>query len=109
MRAVYQRLSAAQVGTPSLIACLRCEQPKPSLYLPQHLRGHPIERANNMGQITRAQIEGAIHGVTGAPSSGLIHDWTPAIVDAIDALLNPKAAKETRVVKAPEVRDAEDK
>lgn len=62
-----------------------------------------------MGQITRAQIEGAIHGVTGAPSSGLIHDWTPAIVDAIDALLNPKAAKETRVVKAPEVRDTEDK
>ena len=58
--------------------------------------------------ITRAQIEGVIHGVTGAPSSGIVADITPGIVDAIDDLINPKAAKETRVVKASETRSKDD-
>ena len=60
------------------------------------------------GQISRAQIEGAIHGVTGAPSSGIVADITPGIVDAIEELINPKPAKETRVVKASETRTKDD-
>jgi len=53
---------------------------------------------------TRDEITAAILGVTGAPDTGLLHDATPAIVDAIDALINPtvteaaayRPAKETR-------------
>ena len=60
------------------------------------------------GQISRAQIEGAIHGVTGAPSSGIVADITPGIVDAIDELINPKPAKENRVIKPAETRKATD-
>lgn len=38
--------------------------------------------------VTRSNIEDAINNATGNPSSGLIHDWTPAIVDAVDELIN---------------------
>jgi hypothetical protein len=60
------------------------------------------------GAITRGDIEGAIKGVTGDPSSGPIHDWTPAIAEAIDHLINGAPAAETRIVKAKETRKAND-
>jgi len=44
---------------------------------------------------TRDEITATILGVTGAPDTGLLHDATPAIVDAIDALVNPPASKPT--------------
>jgi hypothetical protein len=56
-----------------------------------------------MGAITKGDIERAINGATGNPSSGVIHDWTPTIVQAIDELINgAPAPKEVRVVKASE-------
>ena len=62
-----------------------------------------------MPEITRADIEGAINSVTGAPSSGVVADATPALIDAIDALVNGNRVVEQRVVRAPETRkvDAE--
>lgn len=54
--------------------------------------------------VTRDDIVAAIHSVTGNPTTGVVADITPGIADAIDALVNPKAAKETRVVKAEETR-----
>jgi hypothetical protein len=61
--------------------------------------------------VTKGDILRAIHGVTGDPSTGVVRDITPGIVDAIDALLNPpteaasyKPVKETRVVVAEETR-----
>ena len=54
--------------------------------------------------VTKADILAAINSVTGDPTTGLVRDITPGIVDAIDALVNPKAAKETRVVVAEETR-----
>jgi hypothetical protein len=56
-----------------------------------------------MGAITKGDIERAINGVTGNPSSGVIHDWTPTIAQAIDELINgAPAPKEVRVIKASE-------
>lgn len=58
-----------------------------------------------MSAVTREDIKNAIDGVTGAPSSGLICDITPAIVDAVNRLINgDDSAKEARVVKAAETR-----
>lgn len=54
--------------------------------------------------ITREDILGAIESVTGAPSVGVVHDITPALVDALDALVNPAPAKSKRVVEAAETR-----
>ena len=54
--------------------------------------------------VTKADIVAAIHSVTGNPTTGPLADATPGIADAIDALVNPKAAKEVRVVKAEETR-----
>ena len=54
--------------------------------------------------VTKADILAAINSVTGDPTTGLVADITPGIVDAIDALVNPKAAKETRVVAPEETR-----
>lgn len=63
-----------------------------------------------MSGITRADIDAAIRKATGNPISGPVSDWTPAIAEAIDELINGKAApaKETRVVKAAETRKADD-
>ena len=44
--------------------------------------------------VTKADILAAINSVTGDPTTGLVRDITPGIVDAIDALVNPKAATE---------------
>ena len=60
-----------------------------------------------MAEITRSDIEGAINGVTGAPSSGIVADVTPALVDAIDELFNGKPVVEQRVIKATETRKAD--
>jgi hypothetical protein len=60
-----------------------------------------------MADITRADITNAINSVTGNPTSGIVADVTPAIVDAIDKLINPKAETEQRVIKAAETRKAD--
>ena len=60
-----------------------------------------------MADITRADIEGAINGVTGAPSSGIVADVTPALVQALDELINGKPVVEQRVIKSPETRKAD--
>ena len=54
--------------------------------------------------LTKADILAAVKSVTGDPDTGIVRDITPGIVDAIDALVNPKAAKETRVVAPQETR-----
>jgi hypothetical protein len=59
------------------------------------------------GTYSRADIEGAIKGATGDPASGAIHDWTPAIAQAIDELINGKPATENRIIKAKETRKAD--
>jgi hypothetical protein len=63
------------------------------------------------GPVSKGDIRAAIEGVTGAPVSGVVADLTPAIVNAIDELINPGApAPEQRVIKAAETRkDAADK
>jgi hypothetical protein len=59
------------------------------------------------GGISAADIRAAIDGVTGAPTSGVVCDVTPAIVNAIDELINGKPVVEQRVIKATETRKAE--
>lgn len=58
--------------------------------------------------MNRAEIKAVIESVTGAPTTGLIADITPGIVDALDLALNPPAVeeeqRETRVVEATETR-----
>jgi hypothetical protein len=60
-----------------------------------------------MADITRADITNAINSVTGNPTSGIVADITPALVDALDSLLNPKTQTENRVVKPTETRKAD--
>ncbi len=60
-----------------------------------------------MADITRADIEGAINNVTGAPSCGIVHDVTPALIDAIARLLEGDTKIENRVVKPAETRKVE--
>ena len=60
-----------------------------------------------MAEITRADIENAINAVTGEPTSGILKDVTPGLVDAIDKLVNPKLEQEQRIVKAAETRKSE--
>ena len=59
-----------------------------------------------MADITRADIEGAINNVTGAPTCGIVHDATPAIVDAI-RVMQGDTKIENRVVKPAETRKVE--
>lgn len=54
--------------------------------------------------VTREDILGAINSVTGDPSSGIVHDIQPALVDAIMAVVAPAPAKEKRVVEVEETR-----
>jgi hypothetical protein len=37
---------------------------------------------------TRDEITAAIHAATGNPASGPIHEWTPAIIEAVNDLCN---------------------
>jgi hypothetical protein len=58
--------------------------------------------------VTAGDIRAAIDGVTGAPTSGVVADVTPALVKAIDELVNGKPeAVEQRVVKPAETRKAD--
>jgi hypothetical protein len=58
-----------------------------------------------MPAVSKEDIQNAIISVTGAPSSGLICEITPAIVDAVNRLVNgDDSAKQTRVVQAAETR-----
>lgn len=57
-----------------------------------------------MADITRADIEAAINSVTGDPSSGVVHDVTPAIVNAIAKLIEGDTKIDNRVVKPAETR-----
>jgi hypothetical protein len=60
--------------------------------------------ANDRG-VSLGDILGVIHGVTGNPSCGAVADWTPAIAQAINELINGKAdIKEARVIKPNETR-----
>lgn len=56
----------------------------------------------------RAEIQAVIDSVTGAPTTGLIADIVPGIVNALDEALNPPATAEakrnTRVIEAAETR-----
>lgn len=59
--------------------------------------------------MNKADLRAIIDGVTGAPDTGAVAAVIPAIVDALDAALNPAApataTRSTRVVKAEETRD----
>jgi hypothetical protein len=57
-----------------------------------------------MADITRADILSAINSVTGDPSTGVVHDVTPAIVEAIARLMQGDSEIEQRVVKPAETR-----
>ena len=57
-----------------------------------------------MADITRADITNAINAVTGEPTTGIIKDITPGLVDAIDQLINGKPETEQRVIKPTETR-----
>ena len=61
----------------------------------------------------RDQIEQIIHSVTGDPEVGVVHDITPALVDALDAALNQEdppppaldvATRTTRILEVDETR-----
>ena len=54
--------------------------------------------------VTRDDIAAAIKAVTGDPDTGLLHDATPAIVNAIDELVNPKPKMERAVTAPKETR-----
>lgn len=60
-----------------------------------------------MADITQADIKAAIESVTGAPSTGIVCDVTPAIVEAIDELINGKPVVEQRVITPVETRKAD--
>lgn len=63
-----------------------------------------------MANVTREQIEQAVKSATGSPTVGDVAAITPAIVDAVADLLNPKAseaAKEKRIIKAEETPEQE--
>jgi hypothetical protein len=55
---------------------------------------------------TRAQIEAAVKQATGNPDVGTVAVVIPAIVDALDELLNGKPIKEDRVIKAKETPES---
>jgi hypothetical protein len=57
-----------------------------------------------MADITRADIQAAIDGVTGAPTYGIVSDVTPGIVDAITRLVQGDVEIEQRVIKPTETR-----
>ena len=57
-----------------------------------------------MADITRADIQAAIDGVTGAPTYGIVSDVTPSIVDAIARLVQGDVEIEQRVIKPTETR-----
>ena len=53
---------------------------------------------------TRDEITAAIKQATGNPDTGAVHEWTPAIADAIDALINPAPEQNTKTKPNQETR-----
>lgn len=57
--------------------------------------------------MNKADIQAVVDRATGAPGTGPVADIVPAIVDALDAALNPApapAGKAKRVIEADETR-----
>ena len=58
--------------------------------------------------MNRADIEKTVRASVGDPTSGIVADVIPAIVDALDVALNPKPTAtgkpDTRIVSASETR-----
>lgn len=57
--------------------------------------------------MNKSEIQAIVDGATGAPDTGAVAAVIPAIVDALDAALNPKPtppAKAKRVIEADETR-----
>ena len=57
--------------------------------------------------MNKSDIQAIVDGATGAPETGAVAAVIPAIVDALDAALNPKPtppAKAKRVIEADETR-----
>ena len=52
----------------------------------------------------RSEIEAAIKEATGNPDVGIVHDITPILVNAIDALCNPKTETNTKTKANQETR-----
>lgn len=50
------------------------------------------------------EIIEAIRHATGDPASGPIHEWTPIIADAVDAIVNPKPESKTKTKNDHETR-----
>jgi hypothetical protein len=46
--------------------------------------------------VNRSDIERIIKETTGNPDTGAVHEWTPKIVDALDAAMNPKTRTKTK-------------
>ena len=57
-----------------------------------------------MKMLTRESIAAAIADAVGNPTNGAVAEVLPAITDAVDDLINPKAASEIRVMDVPELR-----
>jgi len=54
--------------------------------------------------MNRDQLRAVIAASVGDPSSGSVAEVIDTMADALDAALNPPAAVERRVMKAPETR-----
>ena len=54
--------------------------------------------------LTRESIAAVISNAVGNPTNGIVAEMLPAITDAVDQLVNPKAEEEVRVLEVPETR-----
>ena len=54
--------------------------------------------------LTRESIAAVIADAVGNPTNGAVAEVLPAITDAVDDLINPKAKEEIRVLEVPETR-----
>lgn len=52
----------------------------------------------------KKEITDTIHAATGNPTTGAVAEWTPAIIDAVDALCNPKPETNTKTKAKQETR-----
>jgi hypothetical protein len=64
--------------------------------------------ADLMATPTKDQIAAAVRAATGAPTVGPVAEAEPAIIEAVNALVNPAAteAKESGIIKAKETPEA---
>ena len=54
--------------------------------------------------LTRESIAAVIADAVGNPTNGAVAEVLPAITDAVDELVNPKAKEEIRVLEVSETR-----